>query len=522
MNKRLQQLQINAVIELYSKGLIQEALDTVETLTKDYPNEAFLYNISGVCFRAIDRLDDAVSSFTKALAIQPDYTEVYNNLGITLKELGQLDDAVNIYMKALSINPDYAEAHNSFGVTLDELGQLDDAIKSYKKALTLKPDYAEAHNNLGITLREVGQIDDAIKSFEKAIVCKPDYAIAHRNLSALKRYTANDVQIAQMQALLSSGKLSQLERMHLCFALAKVNEDLGKQDELFKVLLEGNSLRKEQLSYSHDKSEDLFSVVRKLFNSPPVIEKSAYKASTIRPVFIVGMPRSGTTLVEQIIASHHAVHGAGELNTLNNFFIPIVKNRSTHDINGLSEETLLSIRQRYLDSLSCFNVPEKVITDKMPLNFRWIGFILTAFPEAKIVHLKRDAMATCWSIYKNYFRGTGIGWAYNIEDLAGFYNLYRDLMVFWNQLYPDKIYDICYEDLTTNQEEETRKLLEYCELEWDKNCLYFHKNKRAVKTTSSLQVRQKMYQGSSEAWKKHKAYLQPLIKALSSYDFNIG
>jgi hypothetical protein len=153
----------------------------------------------------------------------------------------------------------------------------------------------------------------------------------------------------------------------------------------------------------------------------------------------------------------------------------------------------------------------------MPLNFQYIGFILSAFPEAKIVHLKRDARATCWSIYKNNFDSISVGFGNNLEDLAGFYGLYVELMDFWHQLFPDKIYDLCYEDLTTNQEEETRKLLQYCELDWDENCLNFHTNKRAVKTASSLQVRQKMYQGSSEAWKKHEAYLQPLIKALSSY-----
>ena len=158
----------------------------------------------------------------------------------------------------------------------------------------------------------------------------------------------------------------------------------------------------------------------------------------------------------------------------------------------------------------------------MPLKFQYIGFILSAFPEAKIVHLKRDARATCWSIYRRYFFRVGNGWcnhgwAYNLEDLAGFYGLYTDLMDFWHQTFPDKIYDLCYEELTTNQGEETRKLLDYCELNWDENCLNFYTTKRAVKTASALQVRQKMYQGSSEAWKKHEAYLQPLIKGLSSY-----
>ena len=187
------------------------------------------------------------------------------------------------------------------------------------------------------------------------------------------------------------------------------------------------------------------------------------------------------------------------------------------DTYSLPEEAFLSIRQQYLDALSRLDVPENVITDKLPLNFRFIGFILLAFPEAKIVHLKRDARATCWSNYQCFFTNKENGFSYNLDDLAGFYGLYVELMDFWHQLFPGKIYDICYEDLTTNQEEETRKLLEYCELDWDENCLNFHKNPRVVKSASSLQVRQKMYQGSSEAWKKHEAYLEPLIKALSSY-----
>jgi hypothetical protein len=150
----------------------------------------------------------------------------------------------------------------------------------------------------------------------------------------------------------------------------------------------------------------------------------------------------------------------------------------------------------------------------MPTNFKNIGFILKAFPEAKIIHLKRDAMAICWSIYQRYFPAKGIGFPYNMEDLGQFYNSYTEMMTFWHELFPNQIYDISYEDLTTNQEEETRKLLKYCELEWDESCLNFHTNKRAVKTSSSLQVKQKMYQGSSEVWRKYEAQLKPLINTL--------
>ena len=339
-----------------------------------------------------------------------------------------------------------------------------------------------------------------------------------------------------MQSLLSTGNLSQSERIHLCFALAKVYENLGNQDELFKFLHEGNRLCKEESDYSLDKAKNLFSFIKGLFSTlPTVIEQSqSFEPSTIRPIFIVGMPRSGTTLVEQIISSHHAVYGAGELTAVPTLIGQEVKNHITQGSNiasttigdmklniantySLPEEAFLSIRQEYLAELSRFDVPENVITDKLPLNFQYIGFILSAFPEAKIVHLKRDARATCWSIYKCHFKNKGNGFSYNLDDLTGFYGLYVELMDFWHKLYPGKIFDICYEDLTTHQEEETRKLLQYCELDWDENCLNFHKNPRAVKTASSLQVKQKMYQGSSEAWKKHESYLQPLVKALSSY-----
>jgi len=375
-----------------------------------------------------------------------------------------------------------------------------------------------AHYNLGITLKESGQRDTAVKSLEKALAIQPNYVKAHHSLSSIKKFTKNDSQITLMQSLLSNSDLSQSERIQLCFALAKANENLGNQDEQFKFLHEGNRLCKEKLNFSLDDSKNLFSFIKELFSTlPTVIEQSlSFEPSTKRPIFIVGMPRSGTTLVEQIISSHHAVYGAGELTTLPTVVGPIARDHLTQNTN-LSDSNFLSIRQQYLDALSRFDVPENVITDKLPLNFQYIGFILSAFPEAKIVHLKRDARATCWSIYKNNFHQKAIYYGNDIDDLAGFYGLYVELMDFWHQLFPDKIYDICYEDLTTNQEEETRKLLQYCELDWDENCLNFHTNKRAVKTASSLQVREKMYQGSSEAWKKHEAYLQPLIKALGSY-----
>ena len=578
--------KIDSVIELYSNGQIQEALETIEALSKDFPNNPLLLNISGVCYAGLSLMDDAVKSYEKAVAIKPDYADAHFNLGNILRDLGELDGAIKSFVKTIEIMPEYDEAQYNLGVTLQELGQLDEAIEQYEKALsinpenadlilnlgfiyqslgqideaieqydnalTFDPDNAKVLNNLGNAHNDLGQLDVAIKYYEKALAIKPDYAVvyynlgfiyqdlgqvdlaikqyehavaindyaeAYHSLSYLKKYTLNDPQISRMESLLSSDNLSQSERIQLCLALARVNEGLGKQDEFFKYLDEGNSLRKKELNYSIDQSSEVHSTIKRLFNSlpPSIIESKSFNPSELCPIFIVGMPRSGTSLVEQIISSHQEVYGAGELDTITKLASPIIKNFLAGDINHLTEQALLFIREEYLDMLSQFNTSENIITDKLPLNFQYIGFIFSAFPDAKIVHLKRDARATCWSNYKYYFKNKENGYSYNFDDLARFYGLYIDLMDFWHELYPNQIYDMCYEDLTINQEEETRKLLEYCELDWDENCLNFHTNKRAVKTISTLQVRQKMYQGSSEAWKKHEAYLKPLIKNLSSF-----
>ena len=541
----LTQEQITLVTTLYNNGQIQEAIDKVKALDKDFPNVPLLFNILGTCYKSLGQLQEASQAFLTAIKIKPDYTEAHFNLGLIFQQLNKLDSAVKAYKKTISLTSnhlnahnnlgiiyletnqlesaidhfewalaykyDFAEAYNNLGATLQRQGKLDLSFNNYNKAIAIKPEYAQAHSNLGILFQIRGELDSAIKSYESAIAHKPEYAEAHRNLSLLKKYSENDVHITQMKSLFSNTTLSNPDRMHLNFALAKVNEDLGREDQLFEFLNEGNRLRKEQLNFSFDKFEKRCSIIKNLFSTTlPIIEKT----STISPIFIVGMPRSGTSLVEQIISNHHQVYGGGELEDFSHIINSILQDELTTDKASLSKKTISSVRQKYLHTLSKLNTPKKIITDKLPLNFRYIGFILSAFPEAKIVHVKRDAMATCWSIYKHYFSSKGTGWAYSQEDIAKYYGLYLELMEFWHEIYPNQIYDLGYEDLTNNQEEETQKLLEYSELEWDQDCLNFHTNERAVHTASLIQVRKKMYQGSSEVWKQYSAHLEPLIKGL--------
>ena len=545
---------IQSAVSFLNSGRIKEAVDVIEPLIKNFQNEPLLYNIRGVCNHSCQNYKVAIEDFQRAVELNPGYAEAYYNLGVSYGELSEIESAKESYKNALRINsnyptaqnnlgqilltqgefdasienfewaialkPDFAEAYNNLGNAFLGIEDLDNAIKSFKKAITLKPDFAIANNNLGIAYLRTGEKEIALEFFENAIALIPSYASAHHNLSSVKTYHENDSQVLQMESLLSNKELSVQDQIYLSFPLAKVYEDLDSHKELFKHLNNANQMRQKQLSYSISESESHNEMIKLFFNPKSIKKiKLLHKDSlSVRPIFIVGMPRSGTSLVEQIISSHNEVYGAGELNNFNKIIIPIIKNHLSNEDFSLIEDEFRLIRKQYVDGLSKLNKSEKIITDKWPLNFRSIGFILLAFPEAKIVHLKRNSIATCWSIYKHYFSNAGNGWAYNLSDLAEFYKLYIELMNYWHKLYPGKIYDISYEELTSNQEKETQKLIDYCGLNWDQNCLNFHNNNRDVKTASTLQVRKKIYQGSSDAWRKYSDYLKPLNDALNNYN----
>ncbi|MDO8786816.1 MAG: tetratricopeptide repeat protein [Sulfuritalea sp.] len=498
-------------------GQLDNAIASFRRALEIEPDYAEAHYNLGNALKDLGQFDGAAASYRRALEIRSDYAEAHNNMGNALRDLGQLNEAVASCRRALEIIPDCAEAHNNLGNTLQDLGQFDDAIDSYRQALAITPNYAEAHNNLGNALKSLGQLDEASTSYRRALKIKPDYADAHRNLSVMKRYKPDDPQFAQMLALIASPTLSDQDKIQIGFALGKAYEDIGDADTSFRYLQEGNRLRKKQLGYDIDADKRLFAFIKSTFAVAclPVLEHAQSPAQlTQRPVFIVGMPRSGTTLVEQILASHSQVYGAGELDVLARIADCALRDIKQNHSGQLTVATLGSVRADYLAGLDTLDTRAPCVTDKMPLNFRWTGFILTAIPEARVVHVQRDPIATCWSIFKHYFSQKGNGYAYDLADLAEFYKLYVDLMAFWRQRFPGQIYDLNYETLTENQERETQALLKHCDLTWEDRCLEFHKTKRAVKTASSTQVREEMYRGSSEAWRKYKAHIQPMIAAL--------
>lgn len=494
---------------LLAKGDMKAALESYGEAIRLKPDYAGAYNNLGAAQQARGDLAAAIRNFQQALKINPDYVDALGNMSAALKDQGKLDAALAGYRKVVKLRPDMAAAHNGLGAVLKAQGDLQGAIEHYKTAIRISPDYAGGYNNMGNALQAQGDFEGAIGNFEHALKLSPGHVGVHRNLSLIKKYKAGDPQIEQMKKLAEQDRLSMQDKIQLGFALGKACGDTGETAEAFKWLALGNALRKKELKYDIATDRALFAQIKESFSQPPAQLETAEPAKH-RPVFIVGMPRSGTSLAEQILASHSGVYGAGELPLL---YASLRKAGWPTPLFGADH--LGRLRAEYLTGLAAFGVSEASVTDKMPLNFRWVGHVLCAFPEAVVIHTMRDARATCWSVYKHYFSSRGNGYAYDIDDIVAYYKMYVDLMAFWRENFPGRIYDLSYEALTQEQEEETRKLLAHAGLTWEDACLEFHKTERAVLTTSSPQVRQKMYRGSSEEWRKYEEFLGPMMEGLA-------
>jgi len=509
----------NALADL---GQSDVALASFNRAIQLNPNYYQAYNNMGDTLRSLGRAGEAIRCFERAIQLKPDYAEAYSGLGATLNDQGLHKQAVENLRTAIQLKPGLAVAHFNLGNTLGDLGLHDEAQASYRTALKVKPDFAEVHGNLGNSLCEFGRYEEAIASYNRALELRPDFAEAHNNLSRLKTFTKDDPQFAEIQQRLADTGLTEHGRMHLSFALGKVYEDLGDVDQSFKYLQQGNRLRKMTSGYDINRDRELFEKIKSLFNAgrshqPDVVEGG--RKFNRQPIFIVGMPRSGTTLTEQILASHSQVWGGGELEVLGRILTPVVQQAMSTQEKSIPSGVLTNCRDAYLADLQGLPATEPYVTDKMPQNFRWAGFLLTTMPDVKIINVQREPAAVCWSMFKMHFKGHD--YTNDMLDLADYYKLYHDLMDFWRKEFPNRIYDLDYELLTRNQESETRKLLEYCELDWEEQCLEFYKTKRAVRTASSRQVRQKMYTGSSDAWRKYEEHLKPLLDSLGNLDHGI-
>ena len=515
--------------------------------------EEALYNL-GVVQKKAGKPDDAINSYQRAIGINPHNANAYNNLGNLLTQKGHIKQSIEHLNLALNLNPKFAEAHNNLGLANMELNKLHECIINFLLAIENNPQYEGAYINLGRVYRELNEFDNELNCYKKCLKIKPNASKilvqlgrAYRNrgenklaidcfesslnfnpesysayfeLANRSEYKLNKEQIAKMESFAENDGLNDNDKINLNYALALIYEKNEDSDKLFSSLHRANSLRKKSLNYSlHDdekRANNVKDFYQGLSNAKEI--KLHEKSKSKNPIFIVGMPRSGSSLIEQILSSHHNVYGGGELQIFRKILNPLI-NTFLNDRESFQEiikdkNCYESIRYEYLKSIDRLDFKEAFFTDKALLNFQYIGLILRALPDSKIIHIKRDAMAICWSNFKTNFAQRGIAFSNDLNDLVGFYKLYEEQMNFWHSEFPNQIYDLKYESMTKNQTIETKELLNFCNLDWDENCLLFYNNNRLVKTASKDQVRKKMYSGSSDVWKKYKNYLEPLTKGL--------
>ena len=500
------------------QGKFGEAVACYRQIIAFLPDCTEAYNELGIALYDQGKPDEAIASFRQALALKPDYAEALNNLGNTLKAQGMLDEAVACYRKAISLQPDHAQVYCNLGNALEEQGNLDEAEVCISRGVALDPEYPEAHYSLGVIFRQKGRMADAISCFRKALSYKPDHILAYKGLTSIVKYTEADEVVHAMKDLYSKDNLPAEDRVNLGFALGKVFEDIGDFDESFDYILAANRLKRELSDYSIENDRNLFERIKTTFSPEFFAAHRDAGNSDPTPIFILGMPRSGTTLVEQILASHPLVFGAGELRTLANLAgaVCLGEKRVQYPdcLPDLGMDVFANLAVNYLKIIREYSTDAERITDKMPHNFLHIGLIGTILPKARVVHCTRDSMDVCFSIFKKDFTGVH-GYAYDLADLGRYYNLYRDLMAHWDKVLPGFIYNLRYEDLVEDQRNQTKNLLDFCGLPWDEACLAFHETERKVSTASAGQVRQPIYRGSVKLWKRYEKQLEPLRKAIS-------
>jgi tetratricopeptide (TPR) repeat protein len=473
----------------------------------------------GLAFNDLGKLDDAVKHYRKAIAIEPNLAEAHFNLGIVYNSLDKLDEAVASLQKAISIRPNHADAYNNLGSAFRSLGRTEEAIESFREALSIKPDFAEAQNNLGNVYMDLGELEDALASYRKVISVEPGYAEAHRHLSRTKDFSdPDDPDLEAMNAASATPEISDEQKMHLAFGLGKACEDLKQFDKSFDYYATGNAIRNASYNYDEEETKRSFSTLKRVFTKDFFARRQGSGTPDTTPIFVFGMPRSGTTLVEQILASHADVFGAGELHDLDRVIMQrcgqINEPGFTETIEDAGLDIYRDIGEAYLSCLQTYVNGHKRVTDKMPGNFLWAGMIKLMLPNAKVIHCRRSPMDTCLSIFKNYFSTEGLPYAYDLEKLGTYYRCYEDLMAHWREVLPGFVYEIEYENVIADQERETADLLNFCDLQWDDACLAFYNTNRTVKTVSAAQVRKPIYGSSVERWRKYENQLAPLIEAL--------
>jgi tetratricopeptide (TPR) repeat protein len=474
----------------------------------------------GELLRRVGQLEAAIAAHSTVIAAEPYTAENHYLLAIAYNDHRQYALAVQHYRLALSYDPQHGMAWNNLGASLEVMGDKHEAKNAYRQAIHLNPNHAEAQNNLGAIYSEEGHIAKARAHFEAAIAANPSFIEAHYNLSLLKTYTMDDPHLAFLERLASTAdNYAVTMRIHYYFALGKALDDTQQYARAFQAYAQGNHLYHLHHPWNKTKLQDIVEQLPQVFTSS-FFKLCPVTQETRCPIFIVGMPRAGTTLIEQILASHHSIYGAGELSILDDVIqaawqasdLPF----STW-VSQIQDDEWMDLGKQYLDKTWQLAPGKAFIVDKMPGNCFYVGMIHRMLPTAKIIHALRDPMDSCFSCFTHLFKDRML-FAYDLKTLGEYYALYAQAMQHWRSVLPPAaMFELPYEQLVADHETLAKQLVAYLGLDWDVNCLNFYNHERVVKTASLTQVRKPIYNSSVQRWQHFAESLQPLLDIVTPY-----
>lgn len=494
-------------VALHRQGRLAEAEALYRQVHAAFPDHPGALHGLGLVALRTGRPDEAATLLARAAKAAPANGAIRSDLGTANLAAGRYEAAAHAFEEALTLRPD-ATARLGLGDALSVLGRLDEARAAFEALLPANP--APAQFGLGNIAMQLGDTAAARQHFERAVALAPREARYHRALAETARFTANDPRLAALEAL-AHESLSDDQKIELHFALAKAYDDLARHDDAFGHLKSGNDLQRKRIAYDERSVAAFFGEIARAF-SPELMRQRAGNPSDL-PVFIVSMPRSGSTLVEQILASHPDAQGGGE---------PLFMNDIVAEVPGypagiatLPDKTLEALGRQYVSRMRPLAPKAKRIVDKLPANFRHLGLIHLTLPNAKIVHVRRDPVDTCFSCYSKLFLG-GLNFACDLGELGRYYRMYDALMAHWRTILPPSAFlEVQYETLVAEFEPQARRIVAFTGLPWDPRCLDFSKTERPVRTLSRLQVRQPLFTSSIGRWRHYEKHLKPLKDALT-------
>lgn len=534
---------------LKAEGRLEEAVGHYQQAVDSEQESADARNNLGNTLQALGRLDEAILAYGGALKARPNDINAHCNLANVLLDLNRWNEAddvieqviaetplhvaahsalskvcirlhrtsvaIGICRKAIAEDADVADPHCNLGLALRRAGDIPGAIEALQTAIRINPAFAEAHNNLGIVYMDGGDTEHAMECFREALELDPKMAAAWLNISRARRFSEQDLpEISRIEDLLEAGDLPDEGRINLHFALGKMLDDCAAYDKAFEHFREANRYKSQRVRFDAEHDRRWVAKFLEVFTPAYLGSHVGLGDPSERPVFIVGMPRSGTSLVEQILASHPQVYGADELTTIADIAYTLEKRgtgtaKYPENIPSLDDSALQWGARHYLDHLQTIDTHAVRVTDKMPSNFFHLGLIAVMLPRARIIHCRRDAMDVCLSNFVQKF-AEGHHYSYDLSDTATYYRGYEQVMAHWRQVLPIQMFEVQYEELVEDQERISRGLIDYIGLDWDDRCLTFHETKRAVRTASNWQVRQPIYKTARKRWKNYEKHLSGL------------